>query len=120
MLLANYQELLFILIPFIAVIGGIALALLAILKDYQLRALMVEKGMHPEVEIEKNQYPGLRSGLTLTSVGSILVITFNNLENLWLNLLSQSILVIGGAQLIFYLIQSRHQKSFKRERKISH
>ncbi|NMA02050.1 MAG: hypothetical protein GX923_05735 [Clostridia bacterium] len=116
MLLDYSYEILFLLIPFIAVSGGVIIAMIAVIKDYQLRSLMVEKGIYPEVEKKERKPRGLRSGLSLTALGGVLVTGLSGLDNLVLSLTSQSILALGVAQLLFYILQGRP----RRERSRSH
>lgn len=110
-MLSDYSyDILFLLIPFIAVSGGVIIAMIAVIKDYQLRSLMVEKGFYPEVVQKERKPRGLRSGLSLTALGGVLVAGLYSLDNLVLSLTSQSILALGVAQLLFYILQGRPRK----------
>ncbi|MFZ7104792.1 MAG: hypothetical protein ACOWWO_19320 [Peptococcaceae bacterium] len=106
------MEYLTLAVPVVAVLGGLFIAVIAILTDHKQKMFMIEKG------IAENNYssPGLRSGLTFSFLGGALIFVFRNLAGLlgipWYAP-GAILIALGIAQLIFYLINRKDMREFK-------
>lgn len=99
----EFLNLFLLLVP---IIGGLSIAIIAIVTDHKQKILMIQKGLN----INSYCQPGLRSGLTFTFLGTALTLLMINMGNFFgVPWYAPGIILItlGMAQLLFYFLSKK-------------
>ncbi|MFZ5943969.1 MAG: hypothetical protein ACOYVD_07645 [Bacillota bacterium] len=88
-------------IPVLAILGGLTIAIIALVTDHKQKILIIERG----VDNLGYSSPGLRSGLTFSFLGVAFIYFFNDYEKL-----GGLLMVFGLSQLIYFLVERKERK----------